>query len=454
MNLSGWPGVAARRWIEQILLERMGYPFELTSTDGAELKLSLPGFQGFIQFECDPGTFNRNDSALPCVSWGAVKEGWTPPGGQNLPVPGKHTLRVPLIQKESFGFVVHYDLLGMVYWILSRSEEVGRSDLDEHERFSARNSHAMKYDYLERPIVDEWLSILRDIICINWPELKLLKHKFSMRVSHDVDEPSRYAFRSLPRWLRAIGGDIIKRRDVGGVLKALIVKFTSRKSLSSLDPANTFDWIMAQSEKEGIASAFYFICGRTDLTRDADYELEHPAIRELLRRINKRGHEIGLHPSYNSYLSNSVILGEVARLRRVCLEEGIVQAAWGGRMHFLRWSQPATLRAWDEASMSYDSTLGYAELVGFRCGTCFEYPAFDPVSQEILNVRIRPLIVMDVTLTSTSYLALGYGDAAFEKVKMLKDACRTVDGQFTLLWHNNNLVTEEERRLYLWSLKC
>src|SRR5690606_9247845 len=136
-------------------------------------------------------------------------------------------------------------------------------------------------------------------------------------------------------------------------------------------------------------------CGRTDPSKDADYELEHPAIRELMRRIHKRGHEIGLHPSYNSFQSPETIQQEAQRLRKVMQEEGITQKALGGRMHFLRWQHPETLQACNDAGMTYDSTLSYADLPGFRCGSCFEYPAFNPVTQQLLDIRIRPLIAME-----------------------------------------------------------
>lgn len=221
-----------------------------------------------------------------------------------------------------------------------------------------------------------------------------------------------------------------------------------RTSLHPADPANTFDWIMDVSERHGLTSAFYFICGRTALQLDADYEPEHPAIRALMRRIHQRGHEIGLHPSYNTYQTPSAIAAEAKRLRAVAESEGIRQTEWGGRMHFLRWEHPTTVRAWDAAGMDYDSTLSYADRPGFRCGTCFEYPAFDPVTQETLKLRIRPLVAMECTVMAPRYMGLGTGEAAFAKFKQLKDACRAVEGTYTLLWHNTQLENADERQLY------
>jgi len=115
-------------------------------------------------------------------------------------------------------------------------------------------------------------------------------------------------------------------------------------------------------------------------------------------------------------------------------------------MHFLRWRHPTTLYGWEKASFDYDSTLGYADHAGFRCGTCFEYPAFDPLSDKELNVHIRPLVAMDVTISN--YMGLGFGSDAYDKLTELKKACQAVDGTFTLLWHNNQLLTKQAKQLY------
>ena len=168
-----------------------------------------------------------------------------------------------------------------------------------------------------------------------------------------------------------------------------------------------------------------------------------------MRIIHQRGHEIGLHPSYNTYLDPGAIASEAARLRAICGEEKIHQPGWGGRMHFLRWRVGVTLQGWERAGMTYDSTLGYADLPGFRCGTCREYQAYDPILERSLDVRIRPLVAMECTIMASRYMGLGTGRSAFKKFLQLRRACEAVDGEFTLLWHNTELETPAQRSLYL-----
>lgn len=434
-------------WLETILLERFGHAFNLHQ-HGRTLQLTLFGVEGKIVFDQLQGVFHQSCSDFPCYQWQASSEGYAAPIDDVIPAPSEKKLSSPLIKLNKQVATVHYDILGLTYWMLTRLEEVGRTDLDSHQRFPATSSHAYRQNYLQRPIVDEWLNILGQVILQVWPQLALKNHKFNIKVSHDVDRPSQYSFCGWSGVVRAMTGDLINRGDVLSVLKAPWVRLNTKKCLHPADPANTFDWIMDVSEQNRLISAFYFICGRTNPLYDSDYEVEHPAIRDLMRRIHMRGHEIGIHPSYNTYKKPGNIINEMKRLCLVTEEEGIEQSYWGGRMHFLRWEHPTTIRAWDQAGMNYDSTLCYADLPGFRCGTCFEYPAFDPVENIQLNVRIRPLIVMECTVMAARYMGLGTGDKALATFLQLKNACRAVNGCFTLLWHNTELTTKSERKLY------
>lgn len=347
------------------------------------------------------------------------------------------------------GSVLHLsiDIFGSAFFMLTRYEEVISEVRDEHDRFPARASLAYQAEFLERPIVDEYTELLWVAMKGLWPGLRRKRREFAIKVSHDVDRPSRYAFGSSANFLRAVAGDVCKRGDLKALWRAPWTRWTTRDELSSKDPYNTFDWIMDVSEKQGLTSAFYFICGRTDAARDALYEPDSAPIRCLMRRIHERGHEIGLHPSYGTYQCARSLSREAERLKQICCNEGIQQDKWGGRMHYLRWRTPTTLRAWESASMTYDSTLGYADHVGFRCGTSHEYNAFDVSSSEQLRLRLRPLIVMEQTLLGKKYMGLPL-ESGYNRMRRLKNACKKYSGSFTVLWHNSELSQLELRELY------
>lgn len=57
---------------------------------------------------------------------------------------------------------------------------------------------------------------------------------------------------------------------------------------------------MDVSCRYNLKSAFYFICNHTS-DINGDYQINHPIVRKLMKRINERGLEIGLHFSYGTY---------------------------------------------------------------------------------------------------------------------------------------------------------
>lgn len=444
----------ALSWLTVILCERFGPGFTIESVPGA-LHIRRADAEGHVEVLSDADIFTRPGAAdLPCAAWDAEREGWRPALSALLPAPGARELIQPLIERaDGRCYRIHYDVLGLVYWALARVEELGRTDLDAFGRFPSSSSHAAAHGYLERPIVDEWLHILGQVLRSLWPGFAFAQHRGSVKVSHDVDQPSRYAFGSSAAFLRKVAGDVLRRRDYAGALRAPAMRLGSRSAISPQDPCNTFDWLMDVSDRHGLVSAFYFICGRTDAARDADYEIEHPAMRALLRKIHARGHEIGLHPSFGTYQQPGLISAEASRLRAACEGEGISQDVWGGRMHYLRWEHPHTLYGWEDAGFSYDSTLSYADAAGFRCGTCFEYPAYDARAHRVLNVRIRPLVAMEATIIEPYYMGLGLGEPAVRKLRQLRETCEAVQGCFTLLWHNSALDGESARQTYEAALR-
>jgi hypothetical protein len=438
---------SALRWLEDVFAERFGHGWSLTrSPDG--IRLQLIGADRYVAFSPNLARLAPSSLPRPCLLWEGDREGWDLATPGPLPAPGCAFLCQPLISFSPEGCSVAYDLPRLFYFMLTREEEVGAADLDAHGRFPSTSSLAVAQGFIERPLVDEWMHVLAQVVHRIWPALSLRQHHFTVSVSHDVDRVSPYAFRPWREITRSIGGALIGRSKAPSVWRAPWIKLTRGKGLHSQDPFNTFNWLMDVSERYCLTSAFYFICGRTSPVFDADYEPEHPAIRKLMRGIHDRGHEIGLHPSYGSYQLPTVINFEARRLQRIADAERISQHKWGGRMHYLRWDHPATMNALDHARIDYDSTLGFADRAGFRCGTCFEYPAFDPVTHRKLNLRLRPLVAMECTVMAARYMGLGRGEVALEKFLELKRVCRAVRGCFSLLWHNTELLTGQDRVLY------
>ena len=94
-----------------------------------------------------------------------------------------------------------------------------------------------------------------------------------------------------------------------------------------------------------------------------------------------------------------------------------------------------------------DSSVGYADYVGFRTGTSHEYSMFDFSSKRKLDIKQNPLIFMEGSLFDANYMNLNSLEARNHINKIYK-RIKLYNGKFTLLWHNSNLISDYEKEFY------
>jgi hypothetical protein len=210
---------------------------------------------------------------------------------------------------------------------------------------------------------------------------------------------------------------------------------------------NAINWMMGVNEVAGNSMAFYFITKNTSKL-DTMEDFDSYKMRVLLREISNRGHEIGIHPGYETFNNPENFKKTVDELRRLLKEEGIQQNSIGGRQHFLRWDAAQTPHLWEQNGLAYDSTLSYADRSGFRSGICYEYKMYDIVNRQPFKLKQLPLIVMESTVISQRYEGLGYSRAAFDRFIYFKNICHKYSGTFTLLWHNCHLENKKDKIFY------
>jgi peptidoglycan/xylan/chitin deacetylase (PgdA/CDA1 family) len=207
------------------------------------------------------------------------------------------------------------------------------------------------------------------------------------------------------------------------------------RGIPGADACDDFDLLMDQAERWSLKMTFNFITEHGAGGQDGIYSVDRVGIRRLLRRICERGHEIGYHGSYESFQDPVRIRREFNRLIRIADRASLTQPHWSGRQHYLRWEAPTTWQAYDDAGLAYDSSVGYADHVGFRCGTCYEFPVFNLVTHKELSLKERPLIVMECSMSNPQYMNLSE-EASMERLVRLSETCKKFGGDFSFLWHN------------------
>ena len=365
----------------------------------------------------------------------------------NFPIPILFGQEEPVQSQDQLSV----DIFGSIYFLLSRYEEAVPGEKDNHERFSATTSIAYKCGFLQRPLADEYRDLFWAYFQKIWPNVAREQRTPRTIISCDVDWPKDPAGSSFYYSARKALGRVVKE---GSIRKAWDVlsnyQSTSRGSLAR-DPFHQgIHWMMDVNEKAGNQATFNILPEQTNPKLDNPYRIDSPEMRKLIRTIHERGHLIGFHPGYETFDHPGNFKASADLFWKVVESENIKQDEFGGRQHFLRWKHPQTAKLWETNGFAYDSTLGFADQAGFRCGTSREYTMFGLEEENwLMQLREQPLVLMECTVMAQRYMGLGQSEQALEYMQNLQNICKRHGGDFTLLWHNTEVATPQEREIYL-----
>ena len=326
-----------------------------------------------------------------------------------------------LVQKGE-ELVFETDIIASTFFMLSRWEEMANAKRDIHQRFSSRESLAYKNDFLQKPVVNQYVEILWAALQKLGIQQKRRKRQFEVVPTHDVDVP--FLFTAPFQSLKTITRHLIDPRFFKDG-----IHFT-KSYFKGIDPNDTHDIFLDGAEQLGVKAHFFFVAGGKN-KYDPPYQLEHPKVKSLITKIKSRGHHIGFHPSYDVYQNEDLFKKEKFHLENI-----LDQKVKTGRQHYLRFEVPITWNLWERASMDWDSTLGFADAIGFRCGVCYPFPVFDILQRKQLQLYERPLLFMETTLGM--YAKLSLKDAQKEINELINEV-KKYRGEFVFLWHNSSL---------------
>jgi len=330
---------------------------------------------------------------------------------------------------QNTGIVCGLDLFAASFFMLTRWEEHVITDRDRHGRVPDSLQYAVKYGISERPIVNEYAQMLKQMIGYLGVEIRE-KHVYKPFITHDIDFFLRYD--TVFKMLKAVAGDILKRKSIKEAIQT-IRNYLNIKKGKQNDPYDTFDWLMQQSESVGLKSIFYFIPSLPG-EPDAHYSILDVKLIDTIKKILRNGHTVGIHGAYRSYKNRKQYEEEIGRFPRgVNLEEN--------RQHFLRYQNPETWQMLHDVGIKIDSSIGYIERVGFRAGTCYEYPLFNVMTRKRLGVTERPLIVMEQALRKQ----ISDFETFYIKILEFRETVQKYSGTFVILWHNTNFNIKEWR---------
>jgi len=347
---------------------------------------------------------------------------------------------IPKVEYSEESLVIYADIIASSYFLLTRYEEIIRSDVrDIHGRFLGKYSILYSGQLFFRPLVDEYSSLIE-----KWLELvgvKLIKSekKLSVTLTHDVDYYSKYKnFKQFAtNSIEALKGKNGKFHEVINHIGVVI-------GLKQ-DPYLIHNFILKMDLKIksnvniNFNDPIFFFMASSKGEHDGMYNIKSKRIIRTIKALVSTGAQVGLHSSYKSGKNPENIV-----LEKKLLENTINTKIVANRFHFLCWREVKDIDAIIQAGFKNDFTLGYPDIPGFRLGVCKPIPYFNPIKKSITSLIVHPMSIMDVSLSDSKYLNLRYPDA-LELSKTIIDEIKKYGGELVTLWHNTELSSKRDK---------
>jgi hypothetical protein len=321
-----------------------------------------------------------------------------------------------------------FDPFALSFYLITRYEEYLPFEPDEHGRYRAVLSLAHREGFLEIPLVDFIVHELKKLLNERFPGIVIPGQPFRFQPTVDIDIAFAHSGKGWPRalaaWLKlTLKGDF---RQITERISTLAGKMT--------DPYDNFRLQTDLAAIYGHSLIYFALLG--DFGRyDKNNSYRSRKFRDLLSNLNQLA-EMGLHPSYQSFLHPEIFKREKLRL-----EEIIDKPVTKSRFHFLRVKFPDSFRILISENIKDDYSLGYSSLNGFRASTCTPFYFYDLEKETSTELRMHPFIFMDSAMID--HLKMSPFEAQ-PAINRLVHQVEIHGGEAIGIWHNYSMSEKDQ----------
>ncbi len=329
-------------------------------------------------------------------------------------------------QSTSKDVSIPFDVFSASFYLLTRYEEYGNTDLDEHGRYKAENSLAFKHNFLDIPLVDHWALMLDDMLNDTFSiYTKKIKQRFRFCPSIDIDHVYKYKSKFISVNIIRLLQKLFFRKfqDFKLHLNVLLNK--------APDPYFNVEYIVDMHNDYNLRPIFFLHVG--PMGKFDGYSLYNPY--NIIKELFYRTLIVGLHPSYYAANNLKQIKKEKKRLESLTRVRVFLN-----RFHFLRFTFPTSFENIDSLSIARDYSLGYAKYTGFRASTCTPFFFYNLEKDTLSALKLHPLVIMDVTLQK--YLKKD-AKSLFGIMSSYAETIKKYNGEMVTLFHNESLSDED-----------
>jgi hypothetical protein len=273
-------------------------------------------------------------------------------------------------------------------------------------------------------LLDEWIGDLKNYL-IQFYDFEAQNYKienYTTQASIDIDSVFSYKGRNFVRTIGAFSKDILKLN-----FKEVFKRFKVLANLE-IDPNDNFD---LQKDLLLKKPAWYFVQVGEYGRLDKNISPDNKEFQNILKTINNAGHQIGLHPSFDSNSNAATINTEKSKLESI-----IGKQIKHSRQHYLKFELPKTYQTLIDIGIEHEYSMGYSEIAGFRAATAVPFYWYNLNSEESTKLLIHPFVVMDVAYKNFQKMTV---EETITSSAVLKDICRQLNLPFVFVFHNESL---------------
>lgn len=430
---------ALKYTINTILTISLGYTVEFSVVEFSQTNIKISIGENIINFNiCNLEVFNILLSGNLTLSYIDTFD-----NTYQIPVVRINDHNNQFYNNVNDEILVNFDILSLPFILLSNLDEFVSEKKGEFERFDYQYSISKTYDIIKIPLVDEYAFLLREILQEN-TAIKIKPKKSKIIPTHDIDDI--YRFTGVLKSIKSILSQLYRTRNFSETFLALsffIKSFSNKKE----DPYfKGIKRLLDDSEKYNLKSIFFFMSAEKS-SFDSGYDINDKNLKEVFEIIKDRKMYLGVHPGFYTFRDINILQKQIKHL-----ENSIQEDISLSRQHYLRFDRKQTFKNLQESNITIDYTMGFAEEEGFRSGTAHEYYPYNFDKDEPYKIKEKPLIAMDVTLSSYKKYSI---DKAQKMLDILYKRVKRTEGDFVILWHNAYVYREVDyyEKVYLNFLK-
>ena len=316
---------------------------------------------------------------------------------------------------------LNFDLFAAAFYLTTRYEEYLPHEADEHNRYIAQQSIAVKNNFIDKPVVNQWTLLLKEKIKERYPNFQFPTTDFRHIVTIDVDRA--YAYKGNTNIKVAAG--LLKNtaqlnlNDIKNRTQTLLNK--------QKDPYDVYNYLAKIQQEFKVDFQYFFLLGDNSKF-DNNIPYNSTSLKNLIKDLDA---EIGIHPSYFSDKKPAILKEEIKRLENITGNQ-VTQS----RQHFIKLQFPSTYQKLLDNSITDDYSMGYHDTPGFRAGVCTPYPFYNLTKEKTTSLLIHPFAIMEKALINDK------DEERRKKITMLIDKIKAVNGMFYSVWHNDSFSEE------------